>query len=537
MKRIPAVFSMIVAAVGVLSSATSSAATPPAKRALHGTPPDAPQPTLVVMVLVDQLRADLLDRYGDLFTGGFKRLRDQGHSYVNASHDHAITETAVGHATLSTGVYPSRHGVIANLWYENVREEWKQVFSVDDSTVSIVGSPGRPGASPAHLMRPGFAEWLAASNPRSQIASVSGKDRGAIHMGAHTKGYVYWFDSPSGRFVTSTYYRSADPEWVTRFNTGPLQAHRADTVWSLEVPPASVGRASRDTSAAEGDGIHSFFPHRFAEEGRPEAWWMWWEATPRLDEATLQLAATAVDALNLGRDADPDFLSVSLSATDRIGHGFGPLSREQLDNLLRLDRELGQFFDQLDAKVGKGKWTMMLTADHGVLDMPEDLVARGEYGHRLTPEDIAQLNAVRSAALADGGNPGAAKIVAGLKKLKIIGDAWTREDLMKKQPTDSFAVLQKRSLFNGRYESWFSRDGVEFRFIPGVVALPRGSSHGQMYWYDRHVPMIFMGPGIAPGKDQTRAGTVDFAPTFAAILGIRYPKDLDGKVLTAVVSR
>ena len=499
---------------------------------------DSTAPKLIVLLLVDQLRADLLDRYADLYTGGFKRLRDQGYSYVNASHDYSSTETAVGHASLATGVYPSRHGVIANAWYEMYNGAWKQVISIDDSTVQIVGVPGRLGASPTHQMRTGFAEWLTAANPRSKVASVSGKDRGAIQSASHTKGYVYWFDVSAGRFVTSTYYRSADPDWVTAFNAGPLQAHRADTVWSLQAPASVLARANPDTSAFEGDGVLSYFPHRFSDLGRPDVFWSWWLATPNLDVATLDFAETMVSSLELGKDDAPDFLNVSLSATDLVGHGYGPHSREQLDNLLRLDRELGQFFDYLDSKVGKGRWTMMLTADHGVMDMPEDRVKRGEHGHRITPAEVEQINNVRADAMA---NPdkraGARKLVADLKKLPLVADAWLRDDLMKGQPTDSFAVLQKRSLYEGRLEGWVAREGVEFRFKPGVLTLPRGTSHGQTYWYDRHVPMIFMGGGIPAGKDPSRAATVDMAPTFSAMLGIPYPKDLDGKVLTAVVKK
>ena len=499
---------------------------------------DSTTPKLVVMVLVDQLRADLLDRYGDLYTGGFKRLRDQGYSYVNAAHDHSSTETAVGHASLATGVHPSRHGVIANVWTEMYNGAWKQVINIDDSTVQIVGVPGRLGASPSHQMRSGFAEWLMAANPLSKVASVSGKDRGAIQPASHTKGQVYWFDGGVGRFITSTYYRTAYPDWVTAFNDGPLQAHRADTVWSLTAPAGVLSRANPDTSAVEADGVHSYFPHRFSDLGRPEVFWSWWWGTPNLDAATLDFAEAMVASLELGKDDAPDFLNVSLSATDLIGHGYGPLSREQLDNLLRLDRELGQFFDYLDSKVGKGRWTMMLTADHGVMDMPEDLVKRGEYGHRITPAEVEQINALRAKAMANPDKRAAARrLVADLKKLPLVGDAWLRDDLMKGQPTDSFAILQKRSLYEGRYEGWVSREGVEFRFKPGVLMLPRGASHGQTYWYDRHVPMIFMGPGIPAGKDPSRAATVDMAPTFSAMLGIPYPKDLDGKVLSAVVRK
>lgn len=523
----------IASAAALLASACSPA---PAPAPLA---PDANRPSLVVLVVVDQLRADLLDRYADLFTGGFKRLHDEGYSYVNAAHDHAATETAVGHASLSTGVYPNRHGVIANLWLENVRGTWTLVQNIDDSTVRMVGSPGRPGASPAHLMRSGFAEWLLAASPRSKVASVSGKDRGAIQPVAHARsGYVYWFDSPSGRFVTSTYYRNSDPAWVTAFNTGALQKHRADTVWNLTVPGSALSRADRDTVESEADGIHTFFPHTYANEGVEPGYWLWWEATPALDAATIEMAETMVSSLELGRDDAPDYLNLSVSATDRVGHRFGPLSREQLDNLLTLDRELGEFFTFLDQKVGKNRWTVMLTADHGVLDSPEDLVARGEYGHRLTAAEIRTLDSLRlHADSATDKRAAARELVAALKKLPLIADAWTHEDLAKREQPDSFAVLQKRSMYPGREPDRFSREGVEFRFIPGVLSLPKGSSHGQTYWYDRHVPMIFMGPGITAGRDPSHASTVDFAPTVSALLGIPYPSDLDGRVLSGIVSK
>jgi predicted AlkP superfamily pyrophosphatase or phosphodiesterase len=526
--------SFTVSAVAALSLAACSPAPAPQPLA-----PDANRPSLVVLVVIDQLRADLLDRYGDLFTGGFKRLRTEGRDYVNAAHDHAATETAVGHATLATGVYPYRHGVIANLWLENVRGNWVLVQNIDDSTVKMVGVPGRPGASPAHLMRSGFTEWLLKASPRSKVASVSGKDRGAIQPAAHARsGYVYWFDSPSGRFVTSTYYRNSDPAWITAFNAGALQRHRADTAWNLTVPASSFARADRDTVESESDGVHTFFPHTFANEGSAVGFWPWWEATPNLDVATIELAENMVGSLELGRDDAPDFLNVSLSATDRIGHRFGPLSREQLDNLQRLDRELGEFFSYLDQKVGKNRWTVMLTADHGVLDSPEDLTARGEYGHRLTASEVKTLDSLRFRADSAKDKKAAARdLVAALKKLPIVADAWTHEDLAKAEQPDSFAVLQKRSMYPGREPDRFSREGVEFRFIPGVLSLPKGSSHGQTYWYDRHVPMIFMGPGISAARDPSRAATVDFAPTFSALLGIPYPKDLDGKVLPGIVSR
>jgi arylsulfatase A-like enzyme len=250
------------------------------------------------------------------------------------------------------------------------------------------------------------------------------------------------------------------------------------------------------------------------------------------------MAEAMVTSLGLGKDASPDFLNVSVSATDYIGHGYGPHSLEQLDNLLRLDKELGDFFAYLDENVGTGKWTVMLSADHGVLDSPEDIVARGGYGHRITAEESAALEAMRQEAVrAADAKAGARKLAADLKKNPLVVEAYTHEELMRGQPRDSFEVLERRSLFRGRASGVFSREGVEVRFRQGLLRLPRGSSHGTPWWYDRHVPMVFMGPGIAAGRDTSRAETVDFAPTVATILGIPYPSDVDGKVLAAIVKK
>jgi len=490
------------------------------------------RPSLVVLVVVDQLRADLLDRYGDLFTGGFRRLRTQGHSFVNAAHDHAVTVTAAGHATLATGVYPSRHGVISNLWLEKSGDGWVPVENIDDTTVKIVGVAGARGASPVHLMRSGFAEWLVSASPRSKVASVSGKDRGAIQPAAHARGaYVYWFEGALGRFVTSTYYRKSDPQWVTDFNATQVQRHSGEGSWDFSGSPATKSRSDGDTLDYEADGVHTFFPHTYADEKGAATFWVWWENTPFVDALTLEMAEQMVTSLELGRDDAPDFLNVSVSATDRIGHRFGPLSREQMDNLLRLDRELGEFFEFLDRTVGKDRWTVALSADHGVLDSPEDLVARGEYGHRLTVAENKTLDSLRARADSNRDRRAAARdLAAALKKLPIVADAWTKEELARPQQ-DSFAVLAQRSMFPGREAGRFSRQGVEFRYRPGIYGAPRGSGHGQPYWYDRHVPLIFMGPGIAPAQDPSRAATVDFAPTAASLIGIPYPSDLDGKVL------
>ena len=497
----------------------------------------AAPPRLVVMVVVDQFREPYLERYGDLFTGGFRRLLDQGRLYTRATHDHAVTETAVGHATLSTGVYPMRHGVVANEWAERTPKGWVDVSNVGDSTVHIVGYPTLPGVSPHALMRPGLADWIVAANPRSQVASVSAKDRGAVLPAAHAKGQVYWFDPRAGRFVTSTYYRDRYPAWADDFTARVLPRYARDSVWASRIPAAALARASADTVPWEGDGVHTAFPHRFAEEGQPGQFWGWFATTPMLDAATLDYARAMVTSLGLGRDDAPDFLNVSLSQTDRVGHAYGPMSREQLDNLLRLDRELGEFFAFLDQAVGTGRWTIGLSADHGSLLAPETLPQPGESpaGRRGTEAEWATLTAIRDTAAQAAADPATpARTVAALRRLPFVADAYTHAQLLSGAPADSFAVLARRSLYPGRAGGVFSAYGVEVRFAEGWLGSVRGTEHGTPYWYDRHVPLLFMGPGIAAGRDTTRAATVDFAPTLARLLRLPIPTNLDGHPLAGV---
>ena len=525
------------AMLALTACASAPPAVPNAAEMGAGT---GPQPTLAVMVVVDQFREPYLERYGDLFTGGLRRLLDQGRFYTNATHDHALTETAVGHATLSTGVYPMRHWIVANDWTERTRAGWVDVSNVGDSTVQIVGYPQLPGVSPHHLMRPGLADWIVAANSRSQVASVSAKDRGAVLPAAHARGQVYWFDPRAGRFVTSTYYRDRYPAWADDFTRRVLTTYARDSVWESRIPPSALARASVDTAAYEGDGVHTAFPHRYVEEGRPGRFWDWFATTPMLDAATLDYAKTLVTSLRLGHDGNPDFLNISLSQTDRIGHAYGPMSREQLDNLLHLDRALGGFFTFLDRNVGAGRWVVGLSADHGALLAPETLPQPGESaaGRRATREERAAVRAIArdAEAMEEAADSAVAtKTATALARLPFVAAAYTHASLLSGLPADSFGVLERRSLYPGRAGAEFSRFGVEVRYEEGWMARATGTTHGTPYWYDRHVPMIFLGPGITAGRDTTRAATVDFAPTLARIIGVTPPTDLDGRALVGVV--
>jgi predicted AlkP superfamily pyrophosphatase or phosphodiesterase len=496
--------------------------------------PAAQPPALVVWITVDQLRGDMVDHYRPLWTGGFRRLMTDGRVFTNATQDHGITSTAPGHASLSTGVHPSRHGIVSNAWYQARGDTWQLTSNVGDPSVTTVGA-ALAGVSPRNLMSSGLADWIVAADSASIIASVSGKDRGAILPAAHAKGQVYWFEPAGGGFVTSTYYRDSYPEWVTRFNNEVVPRYMADTVWSFSAPASAIGLSSADTAAHESDGIHTYFPHRFSDFHQTRdanALRVWMEQTPLADAATLDFAQAMVTEVALGRDGRVDLLAISLSQTDAVGHVYGPFSREQLDNLYRLDRRLGAFFEFLDRAVGRERYIVALSADHGVLTPPEDRRAM-PGSRRLTAAErqALQEGVARARAGGDGDSP--SRIVVELKRHAVVADAWTTEQLMQKTPADSFAVFVRRSLYPGRFAGAFSRQGVEIRLAPGLLGNERtGTTHGSPYWYDRHVPMIFMGPGIRAARVDARASTVDFAPTLAQMIGVKYPRDLDGRSLS-----
>jgi len=516
-----------------------------------GAPPDAGgadpgrRPALVVLLIVDQMRPDLLDHYDPLFTGGLRRIRDRGLHHTQATHEHANTETAVGHATLSTGVHPTRHGVVANSWYEEVSEgEWREVYGVEDTLTAIVGYPGLPGRSPRLMYRDGLADWLVSHSPTSRVVSLSGKDRGAIPMGGRgagaTRPEVYWLLVEEGQFVTSTWYREAYPEWVSRFNRERMPELFGDTVWESSIPDRARAYLRRgDAFPLEGDGVHTIFPHRSSHRtgSEPERVRqnLWRERTPAPDRATLEFAREAITALELGQREVVDLLAVSLSAFDWVGHNFGPWSHEQLDNLLRLDRELGLFFDHLDRSVGADRWLLGFTSDHGILEIPETMemlgLGLGRRTERAVEREVARR--VDEIIEADGSREEIATRAASLlESVDWIAAAMPLHTLEAGIPSDSFGDLYRNSFSRSRVDGPYHAAGVITRRTPATITdRPRGTTHLSGYIYDRWVPLTLMGPGIAPGASDRRVATVDLAPTLATRAGIRVPADLDGTSL------
>ena len=516
-----------------------------------------PRPKLVVLITVDQLRADLLDRYDKLFTGGFRRLRDQGMRFTNTTVDHAITVSHPGHVTLATGVFPSHHGIVDAAFFEGPPGHRQLVDSLLDPAESIVGEPEQKGVSPRKILSPTISEWILAADPQSRcVALGSGQYSSLLHAG-HARPEVYWYSIQAGRYVTSSFYRKDYPDWVEKFNREQLpKLQEASSPWELRVSEEGRALALPDGMLYEGDKVHITFPHR-VEDADPEgklanaeirrkalAWWI--STTPTLDAATLALAQESVTALSLGQRPSMDYLSIVVSQVDDIGHYYGPFSLEQLDNLLRLDQELGEFFKFLDAKVGQQEILVALSADHGVPNVPEQDRERGIRARRLTVEEMeAALNAARKAASASAGTPEEISIRVSevLNRFDFVADAMTPGPLLDPGPTcDPFTTLYRHSyradrvprfpLFSLTHEGEGAGEyGLAVRLTSGTMIDLDPAVHGSPYMVDRQVPMVFMGPGVPHGLSDQRAHTVDLAPTLARLAGIPAPDGLDGHPL------
>ncbi len=489
--------------------------------------------SLVVLVSIDQLPTYLFTRYDTLYQFGFRRLLREGRVFTDAVHDHALTWTSAGHATLATGVVPARHGIVANDWLEEAKE--RHVESVDDGAEEILGVPGKVGMSPRNLHVSGLADWIVSADPESRVVSISGKRTAAVLMGGLTEtSHLYYFEDDVGRFVTSTYYRPGQPDWVERFNDEVLGRFYSDSVWECQVPSAVRVLAREDDTDYENDGSDFSFPHSYsavANDAEPEAFYEWWDRTPALDQATLELARAAVAELSLGKRGHLDYLAVSLSQLDRVGHYYGPLSLEQLDATLALDIALGDFLAYLDAQVGAGRYVLAFTSDHGVVEHPGYRRTQGLPGGEVTATELR--HAYREALESVGASSVEARAaaIAALERLDFIADVMTIDELAGPESPDSFIALYQRSYYPGRLAGALAREGLVLRLAEGLHGGPEPTTHGSPYLYDRHVPLIFFGPDIERGAVGEPVRSVDVAPTLAELAGVPYPADLDGRPL------
>lgn len=497
----------------------------------RGAPAAPPSPpSLVVLVTVDQMRADYLDRFGAQLGGGLARLVRGGARFTNAHHDHAITETAPGHASLLSGRFPRSTGITSNS------------TGVDDSTSALVGGAPGPGASPHRFRGTTLVDWLRARDPRSRALSVSAKDRSAILPVGRSRQQVYWY-VPDGRFTTSRWYAESLPPWVERFNGRDLARRRAGQRWTAALPEAAY--AAPDSVAHEAGGRGVAFPHAVPEDSGAAASYV--RATPWIDEIVLDFALDGVRALALGAGPAVDVLAVSLSGTDFIGHLYGPDSREIHDQIVRLDRSLGTFLDSLYRTRDSARVAVVLTADHGVGAIPElaaPAAVRVDPGPALARTREAMRRArVGPSALVEHGEafvldrvafararsepgPVLARLLAELRATPGVlrADRW--RDLLAADPRADPVARR----WTHQFPAAAALD-VVVTLTPGSVWGASIATHGSPHDYDSHVPLVFYGPMFQAGRYDEFVRTVDLAPTLAAVAGVRPLEPLDGAVL------
>ncbi len=484
-------------------------------------PPETPNIALVVVLTVDQLRPDYLARYGPQFRGGLRALLDRGILYDRARQNHAITETAPGHATLLSGREPASTGIMNN------------ELGVGDSTATLLAGDPQPGASPRRFRGSALYDWLLAADPGTRLLSVSRKDRGAILPVGRARAPVFWW--AHGRFTTSRYYADTLPSWVRAFDARQPAARLAGATWDLLLPPEAYPEP--DAVAYEHGGHDVTFPHRLPGRSRiaDEI-----QDYPWMDSLTLAFALEGTRALGLGRRSGADLLLVSLSTTDDVGHAYGPDSREIHDQILRLDRWLGWFFDSLAATVPSSRTLVVLSADHGVQSFPQrvgagrvwlgDLERAGwRFGSGLLSADTLAL-----AAKGQRVDQVAESLAGQASSRRGIARVYTPATLAAAPSSDTLAMLWHNSIPPG--QGWLIAAAIQPGFVWSRPAQ-RSAEHGSTAPMDLTVPLVMVGPGIAHGLVHRPVRTVDIAPTLAALLRVRPDERLDGEVLPEIVAR
>ncbi len=514
------------------------------------------RPKLVVGIVIDQMRWDYLYRFNSLYgANGIKRLLNQGFSCDNTLVPYVPTYTAVGHTCVYTGSVPAYTGIVGNNWFDKVTG--KPVYCTDDSTVSTVGNTGKAGKmSPDNLWVTTITDELRLSNNfQSKVIGIALKDRGAILPAGHSANAAYWYDA--GKWITSTHYMNELPAWVNQYNSKDMAAAYMSKDWNTLLPIDKYNLSTADDkpyeTAIRGEKTVTF-PHKLSsipDSIKYESF----RTTPFANSFTFDFAKTAVENEQLGKGSVTDFLAVSISSTDYVGHAFGPNSIEIEDTYLRLDNDIADFLTYLDTKVGKGNYTVFLTADHSVAHIPAFLAEHKIPGGSFDePEIRKELNQLIET------NFGLKNIVQSLQNYQV----YLNLDEIEKQGKDATAVKAtvikalkqkpfiinvfetdklalttipepQKTMFANGYNAKRSGD-IMFTLKPGYFdGGKKGTTHGLWNPYDAHIPLLFYGWGIKQGKLNRETYMTDISATMAALLHIQMPSGCVGKVITEVM--
>jgi predicted AlkP superfamily pyrophosphatase or phosphodiesterase len=523
------------------------------------------RPKLVVLLVVDQMRGDYVDKFRGQWTGGLKRLVDEGAWFRDAAYPYAATETCVGHATISTGAFPATHGMIANAWWD--RETQKMVTCTADPNAKNSGYAGtvaKGGDTAWRMLIPSFAEELKfQTGGATRVVTFSLKARAAITMAGHKADAATWFDN--GGWTTSSAYGTM-PFVEDYAKAHPVKADYGKT-WTLSLPESAYWYDEKTTGAGPPPGWGPTFPHSLRGKGdasEPDAeFFEQWASCPFADTYLTRLAEVAVDQLGLGKSGATDFLGVSYSSVDYVGHEFGPRSREIQDILITLDKDLGELFAHLDKKVGHGNYVVALSADHGVVPIPEDMAKTGaDAGVLHIPELQEKIEKalepfnLPKPAIARVANSDIYFAPGVYDRLRDAGGAMQAiSDAALSQP--GVAAVYFAEEIQGRpaienpirsafADSYFAGRSGDFFVVPKPYWLTDGTpagktrsygtGHGTPYNYDQHVPILLMGFGIQPGDYYREVTPADIAPTFASLCGITL-SSRDGHLLAEALSK
>ena len=516
------------------------------------------KPKLVVGIVIDQMRWDYIykfkDRYGK---NGFNKIVANGFSNENTFIPYAPTVTAVGHTCVYTGTVPAINGIVGNSWYnKNLK---RIVYCTEDSTVQSVGGDAKNGKmSPRNLLSNTITDELQiATNFESKVVGICIKDRGSILPAGHSADAAYWYDSKTGNWITSTFYTNSLPNWVQQFNNKKFADTYYAKNWNTSYPITSYTLSTSDEKIYEGKlkgATNSSFPHNLQQYIGKDYDVL--PGTPYGNSFTLQFAKEAIVQMQLGKSKVTDFLAVSLSSTDYVGHRNGPNSIEIEDTYIKLDTDIAEFLQYLDKTVGTNQYTLFITADHGVAHVPaflaEHKIPAGNWDNELLVKNlnkalndkfnVDKLIAAESnyqlylndAVIAANNNLSKKEIaqfcIDYCSKEKGIAQVFALENIMNTPVQKNIREM----LING-YNIRRSGD-IQIILEPAWIdGNGTGTTHGLWNPYDSHIPMLWYGKGIKKGKSNTTRYMSDIAPTIAALLQIQMPNSSVGEVMTEVL--
>lgn len=550
MKRIYMLFSALLVTCSVSMAQKKTAAV-----AKKDFPASINRPKLVVGLVIDQMRWDYLYRYYSRYgAGGFKRLINEGFSAENTFIPYTPTYTACGHASIYTGSVPAINGIIGNDWYDP--QLGRNVYCAEDTSVTSVGSTTMAGVmSPKNMLTTTITDELRlATNFQGKVIGISLKDRGSILPAGHSANAAYWFDGQTGDWITSTFYMNQLPAWVEDYNKIKLVNKFYEKNWPTLYPIETYTQSTADDKPYEGKarGEQSpVFPHPLKLYAGKNFEMI--KSTPYGNTMTLDLAKLAILSEDLGKDNITDFLAVSCSSTDYVGHMYGPNSIEAEDTYLRLDKDLAEFFDYLDSKVGKGNYLFFLSADHGAAHVPgfmaenklpggtvDDSPVVKELNTRLEAKfgiKQAVIKSMNNQIYFNHKNIEQAKLDFDAVKAFSIEFLKTQNGFvnavdLNKVGASTLPEPIKTRITNG-YNARRSGD-IYFILQPNYFdsSSKTGTTHGSWNPYDSHIPCVFMGWNVKPGKTNKTHYMTDIAATLAAMLHIQMPSGCVGEPIT-----